>query len=204
MYHAYRIYYNHTYYVVSARNVKEAIKAGRKAHCAFVHVKELSPAAITKIERLDGGEAILIAVPPGTNPEPITVVIFRWWEGDVIALFPEEPASSQDWHLCNSYQHVGQHSGADPWLIIEKSRPATRKEYLPLLKALRQIGYKKLLIKNRHTDKMKWIRRRNWFAFNANVNPAPQQAADIFTAAMGGNNGKDQPEATRPAHRGRR
>jgi len=74
------------------------------------------------------------------NPKRATRVIFRVFpEGDVIAFLPD-----LTWDFkgnITSYQHIGQHSGADPALIKEL-RPATLKEYGPLWKELEQRGYK--------------------------------------------------------------
>ena len=65
-------------------------------------------------------------------PDPdVTPVIFRVWpEGDVIAIFPEL-AYSRDGHLCMSYQHVGQHGGADCELVTKATR------HLKLRKSIR-------------------------------------------------------------------
>lgn len=70
-----------------------------------------------------------------------TKVVFRQFKGEVIALFPREPAECSNWHTCLSYVHVGQHSAADPWLVVSDSRPATPKQYAPLARELRRIGY---------------------------------------------------------------
>jgi len=69
---------------------------------------------------------------------PCIDVVFRMFpEGDVIALFPGEAAGRG---LINSYQHVGQHGPATPNLL-KMLRRATPKEYAPLLRELRRIGY---------------------------------------------------------------
>ena len=67
-------------------------------------------------------------------------VIFRKWQQEIIALFPEEPA---DIHgiFCSSYMRVGQHSGADYNYIIQQSTPATPYEYQALKEELEKIGY---------------------------------------------------------------
>ena len=75
--------------------------------------------------------------------KPIDPVIIRVWKGDdadVFALFPVLPADN-DGYLCTSYQHVGQHGGADYRLCMSKSRPATAAEAADLLAELRAIGY---------------------------------------------------------------
>jgi hypothetical protein len=71
-----------------------------------------------------------------------TKVLFRKWkkDGTVIALFPEEIADSSGYY-CNSYEHVGQHGGCEPDLVIKKTTPATKKEYQELYQELTAIGY---------------------------------------------------------------
>lgn len=81
-----------------------------------------------------------------------TVVIFRVWDDDVLALFPELPADIQG-KYCTSYQHVGQHGQADYDHCIYKSRPAKPDEYAELAAELKRAGYK-LDIKRRATYKM--------------------------------------------------
>jgi len=79
-----------------------------------------------------------------------TKVVFRVWKGsgfkgDVIALFPELDEGSG---YCTSYEHVGQHSGADYRMMIRKTRPAAPFEIEPLKQELESIGYN-LLIRSR-------------------------------------------------------
>lgn len=69
-----------------------------------------------------------------------TKVVFRYWEKSVIALFPEIPNDAWGTY-CESYQHIGQHGGADYYGIIERSRPATPEEYACLKDELESIGY---------------------------------------------------------------
>lgn len=77
---------------------------------------------------------------------PKTKVIFRRLtdygsaEGFVIALFPTLPGT-YDPSTCGSYMHLGQHGSASADLTLY-SRPATPKEYAPLARELRAIGYK--------------------------------------------------------------
>jgi hypothetical protein len=70
-----------------------------------------------------------------------TKVIFRTWRttGEVIALFPEIPHDRHG-HHCESYMHVGQHSGASPDLS-DYTRPSTPDEIAPLRRELERIGY---------------------------------------------------------------
>jgi hypothetical protein len=89
------------------------------------------------------------------DTEP-TVVMFRKWRnaaeliGDgVIALFPYEPADYSG-QQCESYEHVGQHGGANLAGVINASRPATPEEYGPLKRELESAPYHyKLTIRHR-------------------------------------------------------
>ena len=67
------------------------------------------------------------------------VVSFRKFpEGDVIALWDEEP--NQNLEYISSYQIIGQHSEACPSLL-EALLPATPEEYQSLLDEMNSIGY---------------------------------------------------------------
>lgn len=80
--------------------------------------------------------------------EPLTEVIFRKWGKDVIALFPGI-AGTMEYHDCQSYIHVGQHSSADLQMMINDSRPASESEYQFLKKELEDIGYNlRIITKN--------------------------------------------------------
>ncbi len=72
-----------------------------------------------------------------------TKVVFRCFRdnGECIALFPQDTG---DYHgyFCNSYMHVGQHGQADTEIVRDKTRLATPKEYAPLAKELRNLGYR--------------------------------------------------------------
>jgi hypothetical protein len=72
--------------------------------------------------------------------EPKTVVIFRRFkkENDIIALFPYEIENGRH---CMSYQHIGQHGGADFDVCVKNSVPAKPEEYNDLQKELISIGY---------------------------------------------------------------
>ena len=77
--------------------------------------------------------------------EKPTKVVFRKWtgkdfKGDIIALFPEIPASN-DGYLCQSYEHIGQHGAADYNHCLTKTVPADQAEYADLKKELESIGY---------------------------------------------------------------
>lgn len=88
-------------------------------------------------------------------------VIFRKYqkEGDIIALFPEEPGS-YDPSTCQCYQHVGQHGLADPTHVIQTTVPATPEEYAALLRELKQIGYDDLRIMKRTTYQDYLVRKK--------------------------------------------
>jgi hypothetical protein len=68
-------------------------------------------------------------------------VVFRVWpNGDVIALFPDEPADNEG--HCMSYEHFGQHGAADYRHVSSQTRPATTEEAAELKAELENIGYK--------------------------------------------------------------
>ena len=72
--------------------------------------------------------------------DPRTDVIFRKFKnGDIIALFPYDIESYKG--DCLSYEHLGQHSNADYWGCVAKSKPARLSEYTPLMQELVSIGY---------------------------------------------------------------
>lgn len=85
-----------------------------------------------------------------------TKVIFRVWKdnNDVIALFPEEPAVVQDWYLCSSYMHVGQHSAAHYFKVLQQTRLAKPEEYQELKTELERLGYD-LKVYKRETSQMR-------------------------------------------------
>ena len=75
----------------------------------------------------------------------MTPIIFRKFNegGDVLALFPTLDAGNGH---CTSYQHIGQHSGADYDGCLEITEQATVIEYASLLQELKFIGYDDLRI----------------------------------------------------------
>lgn len=75
-------------------------------------------------------------------PEAPTIVIFRKFQGEVLALMPYEAATVGNPYHCTSYAHIGQHSAADPLLVVQNSRPARQIEYRDLAVELRRIGYR--------------------------------------------------------------
>jgi hypothetical protein len=70
------------------------------------------------------------------------LVVFRKWKdnGDVIALFPEIPADIHGYY-CDSYEHVGQHGGADYYGVVRQTRLARPEEFASLARELTMIGY---------------------------------------------------------------
>jgi hypothetical protein len=75
----------------------------------------------------------------------MTKVIFRKFKnGEVIALFPQEPATRDGWE-CMSYMHIGQHGSADP-SIVNDTKPAMPYEYADLYNELKSIGYDDLKV----------------------------------------------------------
>ena len=79
-----------------------------------------------------------------------TDVIFRVdntkdFKGTIFALFPHEVWDKQG--NVTSYQHVGQHSGADYNHCIKNSKLATPTQALKLYTELETIGYKLNVVK---------------------------------------------------------
>lgn len=73
---------------------------------------------------------------------PSDLVVFRRWRdsGDVIALFPELPADIHG-RYCDSYEHIGQHGGADFHGVIQQTKPCSSEASADLAAELRTIGY---------------------------------------------------------------
>jgi hypothetical protein len=77
----------------------------------------------------------------GAKREPLTPVVFRIFpDGALLALFPAMRADMAGC-FCSCYAHIGQHSAADYTGCIQRSRPATPREYRALAVELRSIGY---------------------------------------------------------------
>ncbi len=70
------------------------------------------------------------------------VVVFRKWRDGfgTIALFPEIPADIHGIY-CESYEHIGQHGGANYHGVIQQTVPVRPAEYADLAEELRIIGY---------------------------------------------------------------
>jgi hypothetical protein len=73
---------------------------------------------------------------------PHDLVVFRRWKDiyEVIALFPEIPTDIHGWY-CNSYEHIGQHGGADYCGVVMQTQPARPEEFASLARELTLIGY---------------------------------------------------------------
>ena len=67
----------------------------------------------------------------------IDLVVFRRWKdcGSIIALFPEIPADLAG-RYCESYEHVGQHGGADYYCVIQATEPVELHEAVDLAEEL--------------------------------------------------------------------
>lgn len=88
----------------------------------------------------------------------MTKVIFRKFKnGQIIALFPQEPATGSGWE-CMSYMHICQHGDADP-RIVNDTKPATPLEYSELYNELKKIGYNDLSIYKKFTKEDYKIRK---------------------------------------------
>lgn len=83
---------------------------------------------------------------------------------EIIAFFPKEKADLKG--NISSYMHVGQHSGADPMLIMTLSIP-TYDEYEPLLQELISIGYEPNVLSGYELNQ--------WLKENINIADLPLQ-----------------------------
>lgn len=78
--------------------------------------------------------------------DPVRVVFRKWKNGSVIALFPDEAWTDTQ---CASYEHVGQHGGADYSHVVRATKPATAQESASLAAELESIGYKLRIVSRR-------------------------------------------------------
>jgi hypothetical protein len=72
---------------------------------------------------------------------PKTKVIFRMFEGVVIALMPEIPYAQDKPSLCESFSVKDGHAAANYDLIIENSKPAKPEEYKHCYDIMTRYGY---------------------------------------------------------------
>lgn len=90
---------------------------------------------------------------------PVRVVFRRWRDGGgVIALFPELPADIHG-RYCDSYEHVGQHGGADYHGVVRHTAPATPEESAALAAELARIGYRLVPIRRASPRLHDWRRQ---------------------------------------------
>lgn len=93
--------------------------------------------------RQDAGNHTMVMGPTGAWFAMCkTQVIFRKWPksegGDVIALFPCDPATNE--YDCDSYQHIGQH-GAASLDLVWRTKLAKPEEYADLKRELESAPY---------------------------------------------------------------
>lgn len=91
----------------------------------------------------------------------VTDVIFRkYLDGTIIALLPHE---CNDRHgNVSSYQHIGQHSGADYNGVIMCTKLAKETEYFDLKKEMESLGYNLNIIKKQNRVKfLKSLKQSN-------------------------------------------
>lgn len=89
----------------------------------------------------------------------VKVVFRKWYNGDIIALFPQEPADRYGM-FCQSYEHIGQHGGADYDGVVRRTRPAKPGEYADLKDELVGIGYDDLQVAARVTRRDQETRKQ--------------------------------------------
>lgn len=105
-----------------------------------------------------------------------TKVIFRKWKnGDIIALFPEEPGN-HDASTCNSYEHSGQHGSAEPRYVIQATTPAKPAEYANLQRELERIGYD-LDVKKLYTNSMYVARISELYRLRKAIECSPPESS---------------------------
>lgn len=93
------------------------------------------------------------------DTEETPVVFRKFRDGDVIALFPQEPGNMNP-STCGSYMHIGQHGTADAGLS-DRTRLAKPEEYAPLKRELESAPYGyRLKLRKRFTHR-DYIVRRN-------------------------------------------
>jgi len=94
---------------------------------------------------VEGVGPSICEIPATVQGTPIQVVFRKYSNGDIIALFPFEPADYEG-KFCMSFMHVGQSSGADARHIINTTTPATFDESKALREELSSYPYNFILI----------------------------------------------------------
>ena len=79
-------------------------------------------------------------------------VIFKKFEGEVIAFLPDNEAN---FGMIESYMHIGQHGEASMDCFY-RCKPAKPEEYQELLKELETIGYKPRIMKRLQYGDLNW------------------------------------------------
>ena len=97
----------------------------------------------------------------------VVAVVFRKWRdksGGILALFPEI-AVDMEGYYCESFEHMGQHGGADYRGCIARTVPAKPEEYADLKRELESYPYEYRLrvIRRAPTD---LVQRRLAFTFS--------------------------------------
>lgn len=87
-----------------------------------------------------------------TDTPPTKVIFRKYPDGNIIALFPEDPGDQSPYN-CSSYMAIGQHGAADPHGVIEATQPARPDDYADLKEELESIGYV-LDVKQKYTSAM--------------------------------------------------
>lgn len=77
----------------------------------------------------------------------MTKVKFVIFQGELVAIFPDEQFNHLNTKTCVSYQTIGQHSECSKSLL--RCKAAIKEQYSDLLKELVRIGYDDLKIINK-------------------------------------------------------
>ncbi len=72
--------------------------------------------------------------------EPVNVIFRKYSDGAIIALFPDLYCDDAR-RFCESYMHVGQHSGASYIDVVAITKRATPAEYQELKEQPERAGY---------------------------------------------------------------
>lgn len=106
---------------------------------------------------LHNGEQLTVSGAPEVPPE--RPVVFRCWDGIIIALFPTESADAHG-ITCKFYMHGCQTGSADFEKVIHDSEAATPSEYASLFNELIGAGLR-LKVYTRSSKKQHETRRHN-------------------------------------------